>query len=175
MSPMNHNQPSALYRLDPFFGILRSVILVFAFVAGGAIFVMIVTTVIDIILRIFRSGIVGAYDVVRICGVVSITCGLPYITAVKGHIAIEFFYQRFSHRGRVLLDAFFRIIAIALFSFLFYKNIEYGISLHETGELMPTLGIAVFWIPFLISLNSLLVVLTIVYHLLHPGKEMIEP
>lgn len=161
--------------LDPFFSVVRSVILVLAMVSGIAIFVMIGTTVIDVILRIFGTGIVGAYDVVRICGVISIACGLPYITAVKGHIAIEFFYQRFSRRGRVLLDALFRLVALALFGFLVYRNIEYGLSLRETGELMPTLGVPVFWIPFLVSFDSLLVVIVVTYHLLHPGKEMIKP
>ncbi len=169
------NRRAAIDRLEPAFGVLRSIIRVFALIAGGAIFVMIAVTVIDIILRIFDSGVVGAYDVVRICGVISISCGLPYITAVKGHIAIEFFYQRFSRIGRIVLDTMFRLIAVALFCFIFYKNIDYGISLRESGELMPTLLIPVFWIPFLISLNSVLVVLTILYHMLHPGKEMIKP
>lgn len=157
------------------FEAVRRIINGFALLSGVAIFVMIGVTVTDIILRMFGTGIVGAYDIVRICGVVSITCGLPYITAVKGHIAIEYFYQRFSRAGRVFLDTLFRIVAIVMFGLLCYRNIAYGLSLAESGELMPTLGIPVFWIPFLISLNSLLVVLVVGYHLVHPGKEMIKP
>jgi len=31
----------------------------------------------------------------------------------------------------------------------------------------------VFWMPLLIAFNALLVFIVIVYHLLHPGEEMI--
>jgi len=166
---------AVLDRIEPAFDALRHVIRGCALLAGVAIFVMIGVTVVDVVLRIFGSGIVGAYDVVRICGVVTIACGLPYVTAVKGHIAIEFFYQGFSRAGRIVLDTLFRITAIALFGFLMVKNIEYGLSLEQSGEVMPTLRLPVFWIPFVISFNSALVVIVVVYHLLHPGKEMIKP
>jgi TRAP-type C4-dicarboxylate transport system permease small subunit len=161
--------------LEPFFAVVRKIILAFALVSGAAILVMMTVTVVDIVLRVFRTGIVGAYDLVRIAGVVTISCGLPYITAVKGHIAIEFFYQNFSRAGRIALDTLFRLVALALFGFLAVRNVTYGVSLRATGELMPTLAVPVFWIPFLISLNSCLMCIVIFYHLIHPGKEMIKP
>lgn len=161
--------------LQTFFEIVRRVILALAVLAGLAVLAMMGVTVVDIVLRLFRTGVVGAYDVVRICGVVAIACALPYLTAVKGHIAIEFFYQRFSRFGRVLLDSVFRIVALALFGFLVYKNIDYGLSLRASGVLMPTLKIPVFWMPLLISFNALLICIVIVYHLVHPGEEMIKP
>lgn len=165
----------ATQRLEPFFGIVRKVILALAILAGAAILVMMGVTVADIVLRLFRTGIVGAYDVVRICGVVAITCALPYLTAVKGHIAIEFFYQSFSRVGRVILDSVFRIVALALFGFLVYRNIHYGLSLRASGVLMPTLKVPVFWMPLLVSFNALLICVVIAYHLVHPGEEMIKP
>jgi TRAP-type C4-dicarboxylate transport system permease small subunit len=161
--------------LEPFFGVIRKVILGFALLAGGAILGMMGVTVADVILRLFKAGIVGAYDVVRICGVAAIACALPYVTAVKGHIAIEFFYQRFTRPGRIALDSIFRLVALALFGFLVYRNIHYGLSLRAAGVLMPTLKVPVFWIPLLISFDSLLVCIVICYHLVHPGEEMIKP
>lgn len=162
-------------RLEPLFGAVRKVILALAIVAGAAILVMMGVTVLDIALRLFKTGIVGAYDVVRICGVVAIACALPYLTAVKGHIAIEFFYQGFSRIGRVILDSVFRVVALALFGFLVYRNIHYGLSLRAAGVLMPTLKVPVFWMPLLISFNALLICIVVAYHLLHPGEEMIKP
>jgi len=165
----------AVGRLDPAFRVVRSIIVALAVLSGIAIFVMIGTTVIDVVLRIFGTGITGAYDIVRMCGVVTISCGLPYITAVKGHIAIEFFYHHFSRRGRVVLDTSFRAAAIALFALLAWKNVDFARSFLASGEMMPTLGVPVFWMPLLISLNCVLVGIVILYHLLHPGKEMIKP
>jgi TRAP-type C4-dicarboxylate transport system permease small subunit len=146
-----------------------------AIAAGAAILLMIGVTLTDIILRIFKTGIQGAYDIVRIAGVISISCALPYLTAVKGHIAIEFLYQHFSRIGRIILDSLFRLISIGLFGFLVVYGIKHGISLKESGQMMMTLKVPVFWIPFVISFNSLLMMIIIFYHLIHPGKEMIKP
>lgn len=161
--------------LDPLFSAVRRVIILFAFFAGAAVFVMIGVTVLDVGLRFFRSGIVGAYDIVRMAGAVAVSCALPYVTAVKGHIAIEFFYQKFGRRGRMILDSFFRIVALCLFGFLVYRNFLYGLILMASGQVMPTLKVPVFWIPFVIGVNFALVCAITVYHLLHPGKEMIKP
>lgn len=157
------------------FKVIRTVIRVSAVIAGIAVLVMIGVTVTDVVLRLFKKGITGAYDIVRICGLISIACGLPYLTAVKGHIAIEFFYQRFSRIGRVILDSFFRAIAFALFGFLAYRCVTYGLALKASGQVMLTLRVPVFWMPFLISFDCVLMVIIILYHMLHPGKEMIKP
>ena len=164
-----------LQRLEPFFGAVRKLIVACAFISGAAILVMIGVTVLDVALRLFKVGIVGAYDIVRIAGVTAITCALPYVTAVKGHIAIEFFYQSFSRIGRVVLDSTFRAVALALFGFLVIRNIHYGLTLRAAGLLMPTLHVPVFWMPFLISFNCLLICIVVTYHLLRPGQEMIKP
>lgn len=160
---------------QPFFTGLRFLVRVLAIGAGAAILVMIGVTVTDIILRIFKSGIKGAYDIVRIAGVISVSCALPYLTAVKGHIAIEFLYRRFSRPGRIILDTLLRVITLGLLGFLVYFSIDYGLSFLESGQVMPTLKIPMFWIPFLIGFNCLLMLFTVFYHLIHPGKEMIKP
>jgi TRAP-type C4-dicarboxylate transport system permease small subunit len=159
----------------PFFTGMRALARISALIAGFAILVMIGVTGTDIVLRIFKSGIRGAYDIVRICGVVSVSSALPYLTAVKGHIAIEFIYQNFSRSGRIVLDTLFRLLSLGLFGLLVYYGIVYGISFIESGQVMPTLKIPVFWMPFLISFNFLQVLIIVFYHLLHPGKEMIRP
>ena len=119
------------------FAPVRQLIRLSALAAGVAVLVMIGVTMVDVIARIFNVGIVGAYDIVRVAGVVAIGSGLPYVTAVKGHIAIEFFYQNLNRHGRIAVDTLFRLAALTLFGFLVYKNIDYGLSLHASGEVMP--------------------------------------
>ena len=166
---------TAKKKAEPFFDIIRKIILFFTYVSGFAVFVMIGVTAADVILRVFKIGITGAYDIVRIAGVIAITCSLPYVTAVKGHIAIEFFYQNFSRAGRIFLDSAFRIITLLLFGILIYRFFLYSSSLFSSGQVMPTLKIPVFWIPLMIGASFILVCLTVFYHLIHPGKEMIKP
>ncbi|QEN08219.1 TRAP transporter small permease [Oceanispirochaeta crateris] len=158
-----------------FFTFIRRLIIVFAYAAGISILLMMGITVLDVVLRLFNIGITGAYDLVRAFGVVSVACALPYVTAAKGHIAIEFFYHKCGKRGRLILDFIFRISALVIFGSLTYYTFGHGLSLYQSGEVFPNLGMPVFWIPFVISLNCLLMMVVFVYHLIHPGKEFIKP
>ncbi|MDR1626524.1 MAG: TRAP transporter small permease subunit [Spirochaetia bacterium] len=158
-----------------FFDAVRRLVLFLAMVSGAAIFVMIAVTVCDIVFRLFRSGITGAYDIVCLAGAVALACALPYVTAVKGHIAIEFFYQKAGKTGRKILDSAFRLLLLALFAFLAFRCVGYGLYLASVGQVMLTLKAPVFWLPFLLSgIFALLIIITF-YHLIHPGKGMIKP
>lgn len=161
--------------LQPLYRMFRRLIITLAIISGLAVLGMIAVTATDIVLRIFNRAIPGAYDLVRILAVIAITCSIPYVSAIKGHIAIEFFYHRFNRRGRLVLDTAFRLVSLILFSLLAVRFIGYGRMLRATGQVMPTLPVPVFWMPWLISFSSFLVFLVILYHLFHPGKEFIKP
>ena len=158
-----------------FFVVISRVIKALAYIAGAAVLLMMGITVADVILRIFNTGITGAYDLVRACGVISVACGLPYLTAVKGHIAIEFFYHKSGRFGRIVMDIIIRMSSLAIFGILSFQTFKHGLSLLEKGEVFPNLGLPVFWIPLVISLNSALMMIVFIYHMIHPGKEYIKP
>jgi TRAP-type C4-dicarboxylate transport system permease small subunit len=157
------------------YSLIRKFIKAFAIIAGAAVLLMMGITVIDVLLRLFGTGITGAYDLVRACGAVAVACALPYLTAVKGHIAIEFFYHKCSRIGRLILDSLLRISALAIFGVLTVKVYRHGLTLMASGEVFPNLGLPVFWIPMLVSLNFVLMMIVFLYHLTHPGKEFIKP
>jgi len=158
-----------------FFSFMKSLITLFAYIAGVSVLIMMGITVTDVILRIFNVGITGAYDLVRAFGVISVACALPYVTAAKGHIAIEFFYHKCGRRGRLVLDFIFRLTALVIFGGLTVQTFRHGLSLYHSGEIFPNLGVPIFWISFVISLNCALMMVVFVYHLIHPGKEFIKP
>ena len=157
------------------FSFLRRVIVALAYIAGVSAMLMMGITVIDVILRIFNTGITGAYDMVRACGVISVACGLPYLTAVKGHIAIEFFYHKAGRINRIILDTIIRVSSLVIFGLIAFHTFRHGIALFSKGEVFPNLGLPVFWIPFVISFNSVLMMVVFIFHMLHPGKEYIKP
>lgn len=154
---------------------MRGIVLSLALVAGLAILAMIGITVSDVVLRLFKKSIFGAYDLVRIAGVIAITCSLPYVTAIKGHIAIEFLHHRLSKRGRFLLDGAFRILTLLLLGLLAVRCWIYGLLLLRSNQVMPTLSIPVFWIPWMTAFCFVFVAVAVFYHLVHPGKEFIKP
>jgi TRAP-type C4-dicarboxylate transport system permease small subunit len=154
---------------------LRKLVLLLAALAGLVLLTMMLVTCADILLRVFRMSFTGAYDIVRIAATITIACGLPYTTAVKGHVAVEFFFQRLGGRGRVIADTLIRLVTMALFSVLAWQFVQYGIGLRKSGEVSMTLQLPVFWVPHLMAFSCAVVVLVTLYHLLHPGKALLKP
>src|SRR6056297_2827449 len=94
---------------------LKGIVYALAAAADFSIMAMMLITCTDVVLRIFNHPIKGAYDLVLISIVITITCALPYTTAVKGHVAIEFLFQRLSRLGKILMDTAIRLVSMALF------------------------------------------------------------
>lgn len=145
-------------------------------VSGLSLLAMTLLVTTDVILRkCFNAPIKGSLDLVSLLGAICIASALPYTTAVKGHVAIEFFFQSLPQRGRVIVDTLARIIVLVLFAFLTWRFIPYGFKFMADGEVTPTLQIPLFWVPWLFSFSSASVVLVKIYHLMRPGQTMIKP
>jgi TRAP-type C4-dicarboxylate transport system permease small subunit len=155
--------------------LLKTAVLFLAAVAALSILAMIAITCADVAMRIFRRPILGSFDMIRVAGMISIACALPYTTAVKGHVAIEFLHHKFGRIGRVILDGIVHFSIMAMFVFLGIRLISYGAALQKSGEVTATLQLPVFWIPYVISLSCFITVLVTLHILFHPGKEMIKP
>lgn len=161
--------------LTAYYKFLRGLVFVLAIIAGLGIMIMMLVTCLDVILRIFRCPFVGAFDIVKIAGAVSIAAALPYTTAVKGHVAIEYFFQKLSRTSRIVTDTIIRVIGIGMFSFICHRSILYANALKKSGQVTLTLQIPEFWVMYFIAFSCALVALVILHNLLHPGKEMIKP
>lgn len=155
--------------------LLRCLVMVLAALAALAVLAMMLITCADVIMRIFRSTFKGAYDLVKIAGALALAGALPYTTAIKGHVAIEYFFQKLNRPGRVVVDTLCRIVTVGLFGLLGWQCIQYGLSLKATGQVTATLQVPVFWVPWFLAASCFVVMLVILHNLLHPGKEMIKP
>lgn len=154
---------------------LRRLVRLLAGIAGAALLAMVLVTSVDVILRAFRHPIPGAYDLVKVGAALAIACGLPYTTAVKGHVAVEFFYHRLGRRGRVVADTLIRLLIMAMFSLFTWQLVQYGAGLKRSGEVSMTLQLPVFWVPYVMAFSCAVVILVTLYHLFHPGKALLEP
>lgn len=146
-----------------------------AVAAGLAVTVMIVVTCVDVVGRRFGHPLKGAYDIVELLGAIVIAGALPYTTGRKGHVAIEFFFQRLGRRGRIVIDTLVRSISVSMFAFLTWRFIQYGTELRASGQVTLTLRWPMFWMPWWMALCSGVMILVILYHLAHPGKELMKP
>ena len=154
---------------------LRFTVMLFAAITGISIMFMVLLTCADVLLRIFGNPIIGAYDLVGQAGAVSMACALPYTTALKGHVAIEYFFQKLNRTGRIAVDTVVRLLGIALFAMLARESARIGTNLKIRGEVTPTLQLPVYWVSWIIALACALVVLVIIYNMLNPGKELVQP
>ena len=154
---------------------LRALVQALAYVAGVGLMLMVLITTADVILRKCNLSVTGAYDLVKIAAAITAAAALPYTTAIKGHVAIEYFFHKLGRRGRIVVDALMRFGGMAMFGLLAWGFVDYGNSLREKGEVSTTLQLPIFWVPYVLAVCCGLVVLIKVYHVTHPGKPMIKP
>ncbi|HOC56356.1 MAG TPA: TRAP transporter small permease [Verrucomicrobiota bacterium] len=154
---------------------LRRLVRGTAWVAGLGLLIMVMVTCVDVVLRKLGHPLPGAYDLVRVAAGLTIACALPYTTAIKGHVAVEYFHHRLGRRGRKVVDTLIRLPIIAMFSLFTWQFIAYGIQLRASGEVSMTLQLPVFWVPYVMAFACAQVVLVTLWHLLHPGKPLIKP
>ena len=161
--------------------ILRFVVYALVVVSGLSVLTIMLVTCADVILRItwikqrIDLSFAGAYDIVKIAGALSLAAALPYTTAVKGHVAIEYFFHKFNRWGRLILDTVIRLLCMALFAFLTWRSVLYGLAFYRNGQGSLTLELPIFWVPWFMAFCCAVVVLVIAYNLVHPGREMIKP
>mgnify|MGYP001163046170 CR=1 FL=1 len=155
--------------------VAKALVLVLAVLAGLSILVMIVVTCVDVLGRKFGHPLTGAFDIVTVMGAVSMACALPYTTAVKGHVAVEYFFHKLNHRGRLIVDTVIRLAGVVMFAFLSWQCVQYGGRLREAGQVTMTLQMPVFWVPYVIAGSSVVVAIVIFYNMTHPGKTLVRP
>jgi TRAP-type C4-dicarboxylate transport system permease small subunit len=143
-------------------------------IASLALLVMAAVTCLDIVLRLVGYPQKGAYDIVRITGVLAVACALPLTTALKGHVAIEYFFHRMNRLWRAAVDAVMRIVMIVGFFAAAFGCLRYGLRFLRSGEVSATLEIPLFWVPWVMAFAFTVTALIVVFHLLYPKKELIK-
>jgi len=154
---------------------LRWTVHVLAAIAGLAIVAMILVTCVDVVGRRLGHPLKGTYDLVELLGAITITGALPYTTACRGHVAIEFFLQKLPRRGRIIVEAIMRGASIFMFVFLTWRFAEYGRELRASGQVTLTLQWPVFWLPWWMAVCSAVMIPVLVYLSMHPDKELMKP
>jgi TRAP-type C4-dicarboxylate transport system permease small subunit len=161
--------------MDMLVTLLRRLVRLTAGVAGMGLLTMMGVTCVDVVMRKLGHPLPGAYDMVKIAAGLTIACALPYTTAIKGHVAVEYFHHRLGRRGRVVVDTLIRLPIMALFTLFTWELIAYGTRLRSSGEVSMTMRLPVFWVPYVMAFSCAQVVLVTLWHLLHPGKPLIKP
>ncbi len=122
-------------------------------VAEAALFIMMLLTVMDVILRrFFGSPIVGTFDLVSMIGAVVVGFSLSQTSWDRGHVFVDFMIEK---RSKVVRNGFFiatRIVGIILFALVSYNMVKKGIVLRQASETSMTLRVPMYPICFALAL-----------------------
>ena len=100
-------------------------------------FVMLLT-VTDVILRMFRHPIIGTFEIVQLAGAVVIAFGIPLTSWSRGMIYVDFFVNSFPRRAKDTMNILTRVIGITIFIFIGYNLCAFATDLFISGEVTPT-------------------------------------
>ncbi|MCX7678160.1 MAG: TRAP transporter small permease [Spirochaetes bacterium] len=123
--------------------------------AASILFVMLIT-VLDVILRRLFTPLPGAYDVVSVVSSFIISFSLGYTSLQKGHIAVDFVFQKLPEKAARFLAAANELIASIFFAVLSWQSFCFAKRSLAAGEVSPTVQLPFY--PFIlgVSLGALL-------------------
>ena len=101
--------------LEAYSKVVRALVMALAVLAALAVAAMMLVTCVDVIMRMCGTALRGSQDLVCVAGVLAAACALPYTTAVKGHVAVEFFFHKLERGGRIAVDTLMRLVGMGLF------------------------------------------------------------
>ena len=108
-------------------------------IGGAGVILMLALTVADIIgVKIFKTPVPGAIEIVAFLGVIITAFGMAYTQAQHGNIQVEFFVTRLPKRARAACGIFTSLLGLILFALLAWQSVRYGINLQQSGEVSMT-------------------------------------
>ena len=117
-------------------------------ISGVALIFMILLTVADVILRSFRTPVVGTFELVAFSGAVVIGFSLPFTSWLKGHIYVDFLILELPPKARRIVTVFTRCLGIGLFLVIASNLMILGMELYNSGEVSPTLHVPFYLVVY---------------------------
>jgi TRAP-type C4-dicarboxylate transport system permease small subunit len=134
-------------------------------VAASAVVMMMAVIVCDVVLRFFRIPLPGAYDVIGLLGAVVVAFALTYTSIQRGHIAVDFIYQKVPDRYRPIFDIFNELCGCVFFLLLAWQCFVYAGALKNAGEVSLTIQLPTYPVLAGIGLNCVLLATYLALHL----------
>lgn len=134
-------------------------------IAGCALTVMMLLTVMDVILRSFRMPIVGTYELVAFLGGWVIGFAVPMTSLKKAHVLVDNFVAGFPRGVRTLFHTLTRLMGLTLFILLGWNMMRMGMDMVRTGEVSLTLQIPLYPIAFGIGIACFVQCLVLIVQL----------
>ena len=108
-------------------------------IAGISLTFLMLLTITDVVLRIFKRPVVGTYELVAFSGAVVIGFSMPLTSFIRQHIFVDFFILKFPQKVRDIFNIATRCLVIGLFLLVGWNMLKYARDLQKSGEVSLTL------------------------------------
>jgi len=108
---------------------------------GIVLFLMMMLTVVDVILRIFSKPLIGTYELVAVAGAIVVGFAIPQTSLDKGHIFVDFLIENRAEAIKKAFSVFTRLLGITLFALLAWNLFLKANHLYKAGDVSLTLQI----------------------------------
>jgi len=124
--------------METIYGIAERMNKALQVVSGLALVFVVLLTDSDVILRFFGHPIIGTFEMASLGGAVVIAFAIPMTSWLRGHIYVDFFYQRLPRSAQKALNVITRLIGIGAFGTIAWNLVLLGLDLYTSGEVTPT-------------------------------------
>ena len=138
------------------FNVLKLVSKVLNSIAGGAVTVMMLLTVTDVLLRAGGRPIIGTFEIVALLLALVIGFGIPQVSLDKGHVYMEVLVTKLSKRAKNVMNTFTRVLCLGLFAFIGVNLFNVGARFHASGEVSATIKIPFYPVAYGVAICCLL-------------------
>jgi len=109
--------------------------------AGIVLFLMMMLTVCDVVLRSLGKSIIGTYELVAIAGAIVVGFAVAQTSWDKAHIFVDFLIEHRSPAVRNTVNICTRAMGIVIFALLSWRLFVKADHLYRSGEVTMTLHI----------------------------------
>ena len=142
--------------------------------AGTAVVAMMLLTCLDVVLRLLRHPVPGAYEIISFLGTLVISFSLAYTSLEKGHIAVELLVEKLPRRVRMGMESLTSFIGAALFALIAKQSVVYAMDLRQSGEVSVTLTMPIHPFIFGVAAGSGLLCLVLLAEGLKEARRMVR-
>jgi TRAP-type C4-dicarboxylate transport system permease small subunit len=143
-------------------------------IAGISLTFLMLLTITDVILRMFKKPVVGTYELVAFAGAVVIGFSMPLTSYVRQHIFVDFFILKFSQKVRNVFNIATRCLVIALFLLVGWNMFKYARDLQKSGEVSLTLQMPFYPVAYGVGVACFILCLVFVCDIIKISKGEYE-
>jgi TRAP-type C4-dicarboxylate transport system permease small subunit len=134
-------------------------------VAGAALLMIMLVTILDVVLRYHGRPIPGTYELVGFAGGIAIGLAMPLTSWRRGHIYVDTFLTLLPARVRALFNLVTRLAGFALFLLLGWNLCRMAFELRASGEVSPTLELPFYPVVLGVAAAALLLSVVLLCHI----------